>query len=424
MHIYFAGLGGIAIGPLALLARDLGWTVNGSDSTLSRYTRLLADQGVEVSPDQSGEYLRSVHAEHPVDWYVYTAALPDDHPELLAARELGLKASKRDVLVNFIVKEKGLQLIAVSGTHGKTTTTAMLVWLFDRMKIPFAHLVGTNLSFAPSGRYQARARYFVYEADEYDRNMLRFRPTLSVIPALDYDHSDTYKTKRDYLEAFRRFVAQSAHTVLWQSDAGRLGLSAGADLTVVPGDRDFSRIRLPGQHNRANAWLAITAAGRIVGEKVGWEELCRLISDFPGSERRFEKLAEGLYSDYAHHPAEIRATLQLAREVAGKRRVIAVYQPHQNVRQHEIADQYGDCFAGADQLYWLPTYLSREDKKLKVLQPAELLAKLAKHPPAEAAEPDKKLAEKIRKHLSDDDLLLLMTAGDADDWLRQHFGQN
>lgn len=421
MHIYCAGIGGIAIGPLALLASDLGHSVTGSDKEKSRYTDIIAQQGVEIGFDQSGEFLRSAHQKQPVDLYIYTAAMPPDHPELLAAQELGIRAAKRHELINQIIKEKDLKLIAVSGTHGKTTTTAMLVWLFDQLKIPFAHLVGTNLGFASSGRYQPEARYFIYEADEYDRNMLQFKPYLSVIPALDYDHPDTYPTPADYLGAFRRFIGQSELTIVWQSDADRLKISSDDSVMIIPGDRDFSPIRLAGQHNRANAWLAITAAGRVAGEKVGWEQLCSLISDFPGSERRFEKVVDNLYSDYAHHPVEIRATLQLARELAEQRKVIAIYQPHQNVRQHEIAGQYGDCFAGADQLYWLPTYLSREYKKLDILQSADLIAKLTSHTPVEAVELDDNLTDKIKKHLSAGDLVVLMSAGDGDAWLRQNF---
>ncbi len=149
------------------------------------------------------------------------------------------------------------------------------------------------------------------------------------------------------------------------------------------------------------------------------DDILSKLALFPGTGRRFEKITDNLYSDYAHHPAEVKAVLQLAREINSN--IVAIYQPHQNTRQHRIINQYQDSFALAKKIYWLPTYLSREDKSLDILSPSDLISKLSNSKIAEAAELNTNLLQKIRKHLSQNELVVLLSAGDADKWLRQHF---
>ena len=169
MRIYFSGIGGVGLGPLAEIARDAGHEVMGSDAVESLTTQELTASGIEVSLDQSGDYLTAAHSARPIDWFVYTAALPADHPELVRAGMLGIRTAKRDELINHIIKENNLKLIAVAGTHGKTTTTAMIVWIFEQLGMPISFSIGATSSFAPSGKFNPLAQYFVYECDEYDQ---------------------------------------------------------------------------------------------------------------------------------------------------------------------------------------------------------------------------------------------------------------
>ena len=151
-----------------------------------------------------------------------------------------------------------------------------------------------------------------------------------------------------------------------------------------------------------------------------------ILSKFPGVGRRFEKISDGVYTDYAHHPEEIAATMgivKVEKRLHGKKGIVAIYQPHQNTRQHEVRDGYFDAFLGADKVYWLPTYLTRENPDLPVLSPEELIDGLANKDVAEAAELDDGLAEKLRKYVADGYLVILMTAGPADGWLREKFGK-
>lgn len=391
MNIYFSGIGGVGIGPLAEIAKDAGYTVFGSDTSPSLVTKELQDKGIEISFSQDGSFLKNIHETSPLDWFVHTAALASDHPELLLAGSLGIKTAKRDELLARILQEKNLKLLAVAGTHGKTTTSGMLVWTLQRLGVPVSYSIGTTLSWGPSGKYDPTSEYFVYECDEFDRNFLHFHPNLSIVTNTDYDHPDTYPTPEDYREAFTQFEQQSQVVI--------------KDVDENPG------VTLAGKHNRHNASLVLAALQElgIAGDQLA------AINSFPGTSRRFEKLDENLYSDYGHHPIEITATLQLAREVSDH--VVLIYQPHQNVRQHEIKDQYTDeVFKDAEAVYWLPTYLSREDSSLSILTPQELSQNVSS---AQVAELNDDLWNIVQRSRDEGKLVLCMGAGSIDRWIRE-----
>lgn len=419
MHIYFSGIGGVGIGPLALLALDAGYTVSGSDQAESDMTRLVADRGAAVHIGQEVDTISKIHSTTPIDWFVYSAALKDDHTELKFAGNQGIRLSKRADFLNTLLKDLNLKLVAVSGTHGKTTTTGMLVWLLKQLSKPVSYSVGTTLSFGPPAQYVKGSTYFIYECDEFDRNFLEFQPELSIITSLDYDHPDTYPTERDYTEAFKTFCQQSEITITWEDIVDRL--SSDAHFFALAEDQLFDHIKLAGLHNRRNAWLACTAINRlgiVANDLKDWEKVLKIVSDFPGTSRRFEKLAENIYSDYAHHPTEIAATIAAAREL--NKNVVVIYQPHQNIRQHELQQEnaYAHCFDGISKLYWLPTYLSREDKDLPVLSAEELSSRVTTVS-TEIAEMNSDLSAKIMDHQEAGDLVVGMSAGDLDGWLRK-----
>jgi UDP-N-acetylmuramate--alanine ligase len=412
MNIYFSGIGGVGIGPLAQIARDAGNTVQGSDLNESLTTRSLAHQGIPIDTNQDGTFLRACHDSSPIDWLVYSASLPEDHPELVAARTLGIKTSKRDELLAHIITEKKLKLIAVAGTHGKTTTTGMAVWAFKQLNIPISYSVGSTLSFGPSGAFDPESEYFIYECDEFDRNFLHFFPHLSLITSVGYDHPDIYPTKEDYMQAFRQFLDQSQHTIMWQDDGDRI--QATAKDGWILRENEVQSIALAGEHNRRNATLVMKGLEYL--QLADIETAKKILTSFPGTDRRFEKLADNLYSDYGHHPSEIAATLQMARELS--KHVVLVYQPHQNVRQHEIRDLYTHCFELAETIYWLPTYLSREDPALPILTPQQLAINVTNRESIHFSEMNDHLWKSIQSARKDEKLVLLMGAGSIDAWAR------
>ena len=400
MKVYFSGINGTGIGPLAEFAQDAGYEVLGSDLQRGAIAPELDERKVPIHYGvQDGEFLR----ENPdVDWFVYTSALPEDHPELVAARELGIKATKRDEFIAEIVREKQLKMIGVAGTHGKTTTTSMLIWACLQLGIPANYLVGTTLGWAKSGFFSDEAKYFIYEADEYDHNFLAYSPEIAVITCVDYDHPDIYPTREDYVAAFEQYESQSKDVV--------------KNTTINP------KITLVGELRRQDASIALEVLKKI--SDFSEDDICKVLNDYPGVGRRFERIAKGVYSDYGHHPAEIKATIKMAAELKQRDKyagLAIIYQPHQNTRQHEVRHLYKDAFIGADKIFWLPTYLTRENPDLAVLNPEELSGELDNKEVVECCELNDDLAEKIRDLRANDWLIVLVTAGPADTWLRDTF---
>lgn len=430
MHLFFSGIGGTGIGPLALIAKQAGHQVSGSDAKNSGYISHLRKLGVtDIHIGQSAEKLAAVHAARPVDWLIYSSALNSaaNHPELAFCQKHNIKTSKRDELLNEIIQSRKLRLIAIAGTHGKTTTTAMVVWLFKQIKETVSYSVGAKISFGGMGHFQSDSRYFVYECDEFDRNFLAFRPYLSLITGIAHDHHEIFPTAEDYNQAFIDFIGQSERTVLWQRDFKRLGLVVDRSYSVLSEDDPaIEQLKLPGLYNRRDAWLAAQAVHQLTKKPLG--ELAGHLNFFPGVSRRFEKLRPNLYSDYAHTPEKITAALSVADETArrGGQAVAVVYEPLTNRRMHYQKNLYHSLFSGLKALYWVPSYLAREDPAQKILTPRELIEGLDE--PARAiAKPMKlghELEKAIRSHLKRGDLVLCLSGGGGgslDEWLRQRF---
>ena len=415
MNIYFSGLGGVGIGPLAEIAHDAGYTVTGSDLAESSLTRELRARGITVPIGQDGTFLRSVHEQTPIEWFVYTAALPPTHPELLAAKELGIRTAKRDEFLAELIKTRNLKLIAIAGTHGKTTTTGMTVWALKQLGIPVSYSVGTTVSFGPSGAYVEGSEYFVYECDEYDRNLLHFSPYLSLLTSIDYDHPDTYPTEADYAATFRQYIGQSQHTIGWQKDLAYIEQPLNESIWALDAE-DIAPVHLAGEHNRRNATLVLKALEYL--ELGNTEQNTTILEHFPGTDRRFERLDDNLYSDYGHHPEEIAATLQMARELSDT--VVLVYQPHQNWRQHFIRDEYTTQFDLAEKVFWLPTYLTRENPDQPVLTPQELTTHVTNQAALTYSELNDELWQEIQNYRERGYLVLCMGAGTIDGWVREH----
>jgi UDP-N-acetylmuramate--alanine ligase len=415
MNIYFSGLGGVGIGPLAEIAHDAGHTVTGSDLADGLVTQELRAKGIALSIGQDGSFLREQHDTQPFDWFVYTAALPADHPELLAAKELGIRTGKRDEFLAEFIKAHNLKLIAISGTHGKTTTTGMMVWALKQLGIPVSYSVGTTISFGPSGAYEPGSEFFVYECDEYDKNLLHFSPYLSLLTSIDYDHPDTYPTEEEYRATFRQYITQSEHTIAWQQDLDYIG-QATHDTVWALNDGEVLDVQLLGEHNRRNATLVAKGLEYLgLGDALANTEA---LDRFPGTNRRFERLADNLYTDYGHHPEEIAATLQLAREASDN--IVLVYQPHQNWRQHFIRDQYTNQFENAKKVFWLPTYLTRENAEQPILAPQELTENITNKNTIIYAELNDDLWSEIQRSRDEGALVLCMGAGTIDGWVRSH----
>jgi UDP-N-acetylmuramate--alanine ligase len=463
MQIFISGVGGSGLSSLAHLCLDLGFNVVGSDPNHSPNIDKLISRGLIFDKSQDPDFLEKLNRETPFNYYIYTPALRHDHPEKLKAANLQIPSGKQNFLINEIIKLKSLKLIAVAGTHGKTTTTAMIVWILNHLNIPISYVIGTEIGFGNSGQYQSNSQFLIYEADEYDRKFLDLSPEISLITSLDYDHPDTYPTQESYYQAFRDFIDHT-HQMCYVYDTNSFDLLSHQDsqylrewvstvrnktfLISLEANRGEIQknikklIKLPGRHNRLNGYLALQAVLNLfyldknfaslisdfdLENKTSFlkfkRKIADILNDFPGTTRRFEKIIESVFSDYAHHPTEIAATLQLASEYIkinqlGKKLVI-VYQPHQNARQYQIMDDYAKCFKLASKIYWLPTYLSRENPEQKVLTATELTKNIENSIEIEPIDFGKDLFDKVLQEVESNSLVLLLGAGSIDSWFRE-----
>lgn len=425
MHVFFSGIGGTAIGPLAMIAKQAGYSVSGSDKQDSQYIQYLKKHGIEnIQIGQSYNEIHETHKKQPIDWYVYSSALTleqPDAPELKFCLENNIKTSKRDELLNEIIQSKKLKLIAIAGTHGKTTTTAMAIWLFKQLEIPISYSVGAKINFGEMGQFIPESQYFVYEADEFDHNFLAFKPYLSIITGIDWDHHEQYPTRKSYEKAFEQFLQQSLWQIMWQQDALKLSLSQTPKRLILSKNTDVvDRIKLLGSVNRQNAWQVINAIHEITGKS--GDNLAQMMNNFPGLSRRFEAIKPNLYSDYAHTEEKILGALQTAHE-AGKK-VVVVYEPLTNRRQHFIKQAYDNLFNNVSKLYWVPSYLAREDPLQPILSPNDLIKYMGNKQIAEPAQLNQDLRTKINQHLSNNELVICMSGGGGgslDEWLRREF---
>lgn len=383
--VHLVGIGGAGMGGLAVALAEEGFRVSGCDQGGAPDAPELRARGVELA----GEHDRR-HADG-TDLLVHSSAVPEDHPELAEARGRGIPVLKRARAMGALVN--GRALVAVSGTHGKTSTTALAGHaLVESGRDPLV-LVGGRV---PGWDGYARAgdgEEAVAEADEYDRSFLQLDPALTVITSVEPEHMDTYGDVSALIRAFRELAARSAdrrgvlycaddegarRTAAPVQDRWSYGLSAEADYRVratgreaaggqrlqldAPEGRVRTLLPLSGEHDARNAAAALAAALRM-GVEPG--ALDGALASFPGVERRLEVITEradlAVIDDYAHHPTEVSASLGAAGRRYPDRRLVAVFQPHLFTRTRDFADRFAEALADADRAYVLPIYPSRED---------------------------------------------------------------
>ena len=358
-RLHFIGIGGAGMSGLALVCARLGATVTGSDRSDSSYMERLRAAGLEPAVGHDAANLPE-GAE-----VVVSTAIGADNPELALARERGIRPIHRGALLAELCAEK--RLIAIAGSHGKTTTTAMAVWALRRIGADPAFFVGGEVPGLGEDAAAANAgwgegEWVVAEADESDASFLELKPEIAVVTNVEMDHHARWGSLAELHVAFRDFLAPAAAAVLpadggldeLAGDGRRLGFDAD-----VPGPPALA-LAVPGCHNRANARAAL-AAIELAGLDVA--AAAAALADFPGVRRRLElKGRRGdtrIYDDYAHHPTEVRAALSALRELEPGR-LIAVFQPHLYSRTKALAEEFGAALALADEVAVLDVYPARE----------------------------------------------------------------
>ncbi|HEX6083964.1 MAG TPA: UDP-N-acetylmuramate--L-alanine ligase [Thermoanaerobaculia bacterium] len=427
-NIHFVGIGGIGMSGIAEILADSGVSVSGCDARSSVATDLLTRRGVRVSIGHDPAHLDGV------EMVIVTAAVKGEHAELDEARRRGIRIMKRAEALGAITDPK--RTIGVSGTHGKTTTSAMIAVVLEEAGLDPTVLVGGMVQNLQTNAKNGRGDLVVVEADEYARTFHHLHPEVAVVTNVEADHLEYYGSFENIQEAFRIFLGnvKPGGVVIGCVDdpnvgpllpegAVRYGLSESADLRAVnlefhergtrfevPGVGHF-KLFVPGEHNVRNALAAIGVA-RHLG--VDAEQIAKGLAKFLGVDRRFQILGDYLgaivVDDYAHHPTEIRATLQAARAGYPGRRIVALFQPHLFSRTRDFAMEFGESLRGADVPIVTPIYAARE-------HPVDgLSARIISDsvPGIEFLDrSNSEIVNEMRRRLGPQDLFIVMGAGDV-----------
>lgn len=377
-HIHCIGIGGIGLSAIARMFLLKGIKVTGSDMSPSRVTDELLALGADISFNQSTSVVPSS-----VDVVLYTIAIPDTNPELLDARARGLTIMTYPEALGFLSREH--TTVAIAGTHGKTTTTAMTAEALIAAGLDPTVIVGSFLKKAASNFISGNSDLFVVEACEYRESFAHLNPNILVITNIEEDHLDYYRDIDDIVRAFNAVatkVPEGGHIVANLESKTVARALRGVRATVHDYREVIKSIQIsvPGEHNRENAAAALTVA-RLLGADD--EKARTALNLFSGTWRRFEKKGETkagtlIFDDYAHHPTEVKATLAAARELFSNKKIVAVFQPHLFSRTKLLLHEFAESFVNADRVIILPIYKAREIDD-GTISSADLVSEIRRH---------------------------------------------
>ncbi len=449
-RVHFIGIGGSGLSAIARLLKESGYEVSGSDKALSPFAADLQAVGVTV---YIGHHPRNVNG---ADWVVKSSAIADDNPEVKAALQAGIPVYKRsDFLGKLMANKTG---IAVAGTHGKTTTTAMIAWMLSALGRDPSFIVGGVMNNYGVNARMGKGTAFVIEADEYDRMFLGLAPRIAVVTNLEHDHPDCYPTFEDMFDAFEQFVnllppdgvliassedegsasllprarKSGRHVVAYSvqgemtinspqwmqaravkpNDRGGFNFTASTNIAEVGVQSVNVSLQVPGEHNVRNALASLSVAA-VLG--LSLKNAAVALGDFKGTGRRFQVVGEKngvtVIDDYAHHPTEIRATLAAARARFPGRRILTVWQPHTYSRTQTLFLEFTRAFTDTDLVFVTEVYAAREPRQ--EFSSAEVVSAMP-HPAARFTNSLAETTEAVLKVIRSGDVLLVLSAGDAD----------
>ena len=442
-HIHLIGIGGTGLSAIAQVLLEQGYTVSGSDRESSPLFKAITSAGARTSVGHMPENITGA------DLVIRSSAIPDDNPEVAAAIAQGIPVLKRrDFLAELT---QGKQTLAVAGSHGKTTTTALLIWILHQLGTDPSFISGGVISQLGCNAHSGKGPYFVIEADEYDYMFLGLTPNLAIVTNMEHDHPDCFPTRADYQAAFEAFIDRiqpSGKAILCADDIGTRSLFTkgterqlrmfsygtghpadyrAVNITFEAGFPRFDleyrdehgqtqslgtvNLKIPGHHNVLNAAGALAAIHQL-GLSVS--AAIDAVTAFTGAGRRFEILGQGdgvtIIDDYGHHPTEMAATLAAARTRYPGHRIWAVWQPHTFTRTQNLAADFAQALQMADRAVVLKIYASRET------DPGYSAASIVDALPAEKAayaENFEIATQYLLNNLAAGDIVIVFSAGDA-----------
>ncbi|MCX6720427.1 MAG: UDP-N-acetylmuramate--L-alanine ligase [Candidatus Staskawiczbacteria bacterium] len=422
MKIHLIGIGGIGVSALAQYYLAKGHEVSGSDLVASEITEFLKKRGVEIFIGNSAENIKQ-----DLDLVVYSPAVKSDNPEYKKAKELEIKTQSYPEALGDLTRE--YFTIAVSGAHGKSTTTAMIALILSAAGLDPTVIVGTKLKeFGNSNFRIGKGRFLVIEACEYDSSFLNYSPKIIVVTNVDKEHLDYFKTFENVKKAFENFIVRlpADGFLVFNKDDKNILLPKKFDFKVSSfflKQKEAKKVKImlqvPGQHNISNALAALQVARIMrIPDIISFKAL----SEFQGTWRRFEVREANIngkkvtvISDYAHHPNEISATLQAAREKYGKERIWCIFQPHQHQRTFYLFDDFVKTFRKAkiDKIIITDIYdvAGREEKSINEEVSSEKLVKKINRKNVSYL-PMNSLEKYITENVKSGEVLIIMGAGD------------
>jgi UDP-N-acetylmuramate--alanine ligase len=436
-RVHFIGIGGAGLSAIARLMNESGLAVSGSDAHDSDVLTALRAEGITCFVGQAAEHVAGV------DTVVASTAVRDDNPEVVEARRLGLRLWPRSAGLRSVMI--GRRTLAVAGTHGKTTTTAMLTYALRAAGDDPTFAIGAEVAGLGTNARLGSSPLMVAEADESDGAFLVYRPAGAIVTNVEADHLDVWGDAESYAAAFARFAETVGEfLVVGVDDPGARALSVtarnrglrvitsgfaedadvrGTDVRIQDGRTLLTAsyggepladlvLAVPGEHYARDA-LAALAAGLALGFPAG--DLARGLGEYSGARRRMEPLGEAagirVYDSYAHHPTEIAADVAAGRALAGSGRLIVVYQPHLVSRTRELGTHMGAALSAADAVYVADLYVAREDPDPAVS--SAIVVDAVTGPPARLAGPVEGVARVVVPDLQPGDLVLTLGAGDV-----------
>lgn len=428
--VHFIGIGGAGMSGIARIMLADGVLVSGSDAKESAGLDELTALGARTFIGHAAEHVSGVQT------VVVSTAIKASNPELLAAQQSGLRILHRsEALAATMTRHT---VVAVAGTHGKTTTSSMVAVALRQAGFDPSFAIGASVADLGANAYHGKGDIFVAEADESDGSFLNYRPQIAVLTNAEPDHLDYYGSPEAVMQAFADFIAllpEDGVLVACADDPGsaalselaeaagqrvlRYGRAAQADFRLIDealefqGQRFDLKLGVPGEHNRLNAAAAFAVGVELAAEPA---QLLSALAEFSGAARRFEFKGEAdgvrVFDDYAHHPTEVRAALSAARTVANGHRVLALFQPHLFSRTREFATEFAAALALADAAVVLDIYPAREEPIPGVT--SSLITERAAHT-EHIAKPQDALVALVRQ-ASAGDLILTIGAGDVTQW--------
>jgi UDP-N-acetylmuramate--alanine ligase len=442
-HVHLIGIGGTGLSAIARVLLERGYAVSGSDRVASPLFLAITAAGARTFLGHAAEQIAGA------DLVIQSSAIPDDNPEVIAAKAQGIPVLKRSEFLDEITQDK--DTLAVAGSHGKTTTTAMLIWILEQLGVDPTFIVGSVINQLGCNARSGTGLYFAIEADEYDNMFLGLSPKIAVITNIEHDHPDCFPTKQEYRDAFMKFVQRvrpGGCILLCHDDPEALSLaedmtnseiclktygeSAGSDyrvfiLNLEGGSPYFNllyrkneneienlgevTLKLAGHHNALNATAALAVIHQL---GLPMNEAIAALGEFIGTERRFQVLGvkNGItvIDDYGHHPTEIAATLEAARSSYPDNRIWAVWQPHTYTRTKTLENEFVKALNLADQVLVLKIYAAREQDPG---YSAETIANTLPEGKANYIEDFSEAAQFLTGALSPGDVAIFFSAGDA-----------